>query len=153
MEWSVILSIIVVFGGFLLCDYLIPKWRKEGLFLKSEIKPYYNKILFYLENYINTDFGKNLNEKAISLLEYIYKRNKTLVNPENDDIYKHIIDNRDNNNYVYSFAWLFLHSHMGEVTNKESIEFPLAQKIRRIVYEEEKELPQELLDFFEIRLH
>lgn len=147
------LPTIIFFGLLVLFGYILPKWEREGYFLKKEVKPYYNKLLFYLEPYINTDFGKRLNQKAIDLLNYTYKWNKSLADPRDDDVYKLIIDNRNNNDYVYSFAWLFLYSHIGDITNEESIEFPLASKIRKCVKEEKDTLPQELIDFFEIRLY
>lgn len=100
MDSAMIFAVIAIFGGFFLVDYLLPKWRKEGQFLKSEVKPYYNKVLYYIEPYINTDFGKKLNQKAVDLLDYIYKENKRRVNPTTDDIYKLIINNSNNNDYV-----------------------------------------------------
>lgn len=153
MDSAMIFAVIAIFGGFFLVDYLLPKWRKEGQFLKSEVKPYYNKVLYYIEPYINTDFGKKLNQKAVDLLDYIYKENKRRVNPTTDDIYKLIINNSNNNDYVYSFTWLFLYSYIGDIYNEERIEFPLASKIRKCVKEEKDSLPQELIDFFEVKLH
>lgn len=153
MDSAMIFAVIAIFGGFFLVDYLLPKWRREGQFLKPEVKPYYNKILYYIEPYINTDFGKKLNQKAVDLLDYIYKENKRRVNPTTDDIYKLIINNSNNNDYVYSFTWLFLYSYIGDIYNEERIEFPLASKIRKCVKEEKDSLPQELIDFFEVKLH
>lgn len=146
-------ALLVLFGLVFLFEYLMPKWEKEGQFLKQETKPYYNKIIYYLEPYLNTEFGKKLNRTAIDLLNYTYKWNKKIANPREDDIYIKIITNHNNNDYVYAFAWLFLYSHIGDIVNKESVMFPLATKIKRIVHEEKDTLPQELIDFFDIQLN
>ena len=148
-----IFAVIVVAGGVFLFCYLFPKMRKNGDFLKSEVRPLYNRIMYYVEPYIGCDFAMEIRETALSELEHIYK-NKDSSAP----VYKYIIDNAKDNSFLYDFAWLYIfyalnHSHPPLIRPSDEelhAKRELHTRIIKLLNSEIDNLPKILLDYFQI---
>lgn len=92
-----LLWILIVVGAFAILSFLSKYCERQGTFLDSKLKPYYNTLLCTLGQYESLEFGKKIRTDAYYFLKKLSK---------NSDEYKDLI------NYVkvpyFQQAWATL---------------------------------------------
>ncbi len=144
---------IVIIVLLLIASPVIAKSKRyRGLVTPKELMPYYNKVLYYIEPYLNCSEIKKLDENIILLLKDIYKNNNC-----SDGIYKEIINKANDSDYVYSFSWLFIYSFLKNSNpllkpSREELSAlnHLKNRIKTIIIEEKNNIPENLFNFFDI---